>query len=289
MLHSIAWFCILLAVALVGTLIGRRLALRSESAARSLVALATFGVALAAIPRFQPTVLHSVLPLDITIWLEGTLAAFPFMLLVGALSAATFADRVKRTAPLMFVLGLVYYCFGALWMVLPPIDLAGNEVGRDDAGVFLQTRPDTCAAASCATALGLMNITTTEQEMIEIVQAKPSRGSTLGRVALGLSDFLAPQYRVEVRNLSPVEVAQQARPDRPILVIVKSGVGADHMIAVLGHNPLGVVVANPSPGVHAGVSPLPIKLALRAGNEIYQPEDFVRLVRPGAIVFEPVG
>jgi hypothetical protein len=285
--ESIGWFMALLAVALVCGVIGRRLARLQESWVRAVAAFAVLGVALAAIPRFRPALLHEVLPLDITIWFEGVLAVFPWMILVGVLSKAHFTDRLQRTAPLLFVLGLIYYIFGAVWMVLPPIDLQDREVGVRPSGVFLQSAPDTCTAASAATALHFLGIKTTEQEMANVVRAKPGRGSTLGRVTIGLRDVLTPAWNVDIRDLDAVEIAQRARVDRPILVVIRSGVGADHMVVVLGQIPAGILVANPSPGMHGGVVPLDVELPPNYGNEVYAPEDFIALVRPGAIVFTP--
>jgi len=256
---------------------------------RVLSSIGAIGVGLAAVIRFRPAILHATFPLDVTIWFEGVIAVFPWMLLAGALSVASFEARLQRATPYFATLGIVYYLFGAIWMILPDIDLDGHEIGLMPTGVFIQSAPDTCAAASAATALHFLGVETTEQEMINAVRARPGRGSTLGRVALGLREELAPGWTVSIENLDALDIAQQARMNRPLLAVIRSAFGADHMIVVLGYCPSGILVANPSPGVHGGVQPLNLPIPAGMGNEIYRPEDFARLIRPGAIVIRPNG
>ena len=152
-------------------------------------------------------------------------------------------------------------------------------------GVTLQSRGDTCVPAACATALRQMGIATTEGEMCHVVMARPGRGSTLARAAYGLRRHLARRgIDVLLENLDADEVMWTARPTRPVLVVIRSSLAADHMVVVMGRLGDGVVIANPSPGAHGGVSPMPLKLNM--GFEMYRPEDFARLYRGGAIVFE---
>jgi len=109
--------------------------------------------------------------------------------------------------------------------------------------------------------------------------------STLARAAWGLQRHLQRRgIRVRLENLDADEVVWTARPSRPVLVVIRSTFAADHMVVVLGQVRDGVVIANPSPGRHGGVSPMPVKL--NVGFEMYRPEDFARLYRGGAIVFE---
>ena len=292
---SAVCFCILLALSGLLLLAGRWLGERGPRTARTGLVVAFLLVALAAVPKFRPALLHTICPLSISIWLEGVLATFPWMVLVGALWTGPFGKRVNRAGPLMLVLGLVYYAFGGVWMVLPNVEVAVQE-SRTARGITLQSRQDTCAPAACATALRMMGIETTEGEMCHVVMAKPGRGSTLARAAYGLRQHLKRRgIGVSLEGLSAEEVLQTAQPDRPILVVIRSNIAADHMVVVLGRVVIlgsdqdGVVIANPAPGEHGGVESVRIDAVFGYGYfgfEVFTLDDFARLYRGGAIVFE---
>ena len=282
---SATWFALLLLIAPAFLAVGWWLGDRKSKRARTVALLATLVlIALAAIPRFKPTLLHTTLPLSVSIYLEGVLATYPWMMLVGLVWAGRFTANLRRAAPLMLLLGIVYFLFGGVWMVLPDVRPYERE-NRTAQGVTLQSRGDTCVPAACATALRQMGIATTEGEMCHVVMARPGRGSTLARAAYGLRRHLARRgIDVLLENLDADEVMWTARPTRPVLVVIRSSLAADHMVVVMGRLGDGVVIANPSPGAHGGVSPMPLKLNM--GFEMYRPEDFARLYRGGAIVFE---
>jgi hypothetical protein len=283
---SSIWFVLLLLIAPAFLAVGWWLGDQKNAAVRRGALFVTLAlIALAAVPKFKPTLLHTMLPLGVSIHLEGVLATFPWMILVGLVWAGRFTANLRRAAPLMLLLGIVYFLFGGVWMVLPDVRPYERE-SRTSQGVTLQSRPDTCVPAACATALRKLGIPTTEGEMCHVVMARPGRGSTLARAAYGLRKHLARRgIDVVLKNLDADEVVWTARPSRPVLVVIRSSLAADHMVVVLGRLRDGVVIANPSPGVHGGVSPMPVKLNL--GFEMYRPEDFARLYRGGAIVFEP--
>ncbi len=281
---SAIWFCLLLLVAAAFLALGRWLGDLSERVSRVTLIVSLGLIALAAVPRFQPTMLHTALPLSLSIYLEGLLATFPWMMLSGLAWSGRLSKNLKRATWLLIVLGLVYFLFGGVWMVLPNIRPYERET-RTAEGVTLQSRTDACVPAACATALRRMGIPTTEAEMCHVVQAKIGRGSTLARAAYGLGDYLEGQgIEVSIRDLSADEVVWTARPDKPVLVVIRSNFAADHMVAVLGRIQRGVVIANPSPGAHGGVSKMAIKT--NYGFEMFLPEDFAKLYRGGAIVFE---
>lgn len=283
-------FIALALLALAWLWFGRRAAGRSASAQRSIAAVSILLVMLAVIPRFYPPLLHTHLPLSITIWLEGVLPTFPWMMLAGAFlarpAASAFA-RFRRVGGWMTVLGWVYYLYSAVWMVLPNVDVP-YELGRNAYGVWAQSHIDTCVPAACATALSLMDIPTSENAMADVVLAKPSRGSTLARAAYGLQRHLAPHdISVEYQDLNVAEVVSRASATQPVLITIKSNWAADHMVVVLGATGQAVLVANSSPGSHGGVPQLDVGQPF--GVEAYRPEDFARIARPGAIVIRRGG
>ena len=281
---SSIWFCLLGLCALAFLSLGRWLGEQPKTTALPTLIASVLLILLAAIPRFKPTLLHTTFPLGLTIYLEGILATFPWMLMVGILWSGRAFRRLHRAAILMIVLGFVYFLFGGVWMILPDVRPYERET-RTKQGVTLQSRPDTCVPAACATALRRIGVPTTEAEMCHVVMAKPGRGSTLARAAYGLSHRLAHlAVTVSLRDLDLDQVLALASPSRPVLVVIRSNIAADHMVVVLGREPRGVIIANPSPGDHGRVRKLPIKTNF--GFEVFAPDDFARLYRGGAIVFE---
>lgn len=284
MMISIAWFVSLAVLAAAMYLLGLRLGKSPAAARYPLLITAVIAIGCAAALRFRPVLLHQLLPLEISIWIDGLVALFPWMMLVGMLQTGPDSPNLKRAAPLMVVLGVVYFLFGGIWMILPTVQV-GEPEKTSAAGIILQNRHDTCVPSSCANALRLMGIPASEERMCEVAMVKPSRGSSLARAAYGLRDYLSKyEMRVELKDLSADEVASVARRDRPALVVIRSGFVADHMVALLGKTDDGnVLIANPSPGAHGGVPALPVQLGY--GLEVFTPENFAKLYRRGAIIF----
>jgi hypothetical protein len=281
---SIVWFCLLLLGAIACLAIGAWLGGTHRVARRAAIAVASIGLVVAALPRFYPTLLHDVLPLGMSIWLEGVLATFPWMFLTGILWGGPRSPRLGRIGPLMAALGVVYFAFGGIWMVLPDVRPLDREV-RTMRDVTLQSRPDTCVPAACATALRRLGVPATEAEMCSVVMARPGRGSTLGRAAHGLRGYLERHgIDVSLEDLDADEVIWTARPDRPVLVVIRSNLAADHMVAVIGGYGYAVGIANPSPGAHGGV--MSGQNPDFPGVELLTREQFRRLYRGGAIVFD---
>jgi hypothetical protein len=240
---------------------------------------------LSLIPRFLPAFFPTVLPLELLVWLEGTMAAFPFMVLVGILAAGKFGASWERPKRLLALLGVVYFIFNAIWMVLPDIE-PEEEENRSIGKVTLQTRPDTCAPSAAATLLRRMGYNYSEAEMCRIVRARPTRGSTLVRTAYGLRHILDPHgYDVTIEPHSAIELATRAVNGKPSLVTIRSGPAADHMVAVVDRLGPYVIIANPSPGTHGRYAPVDVQLNF--GYQMYAIEDFERMHRGAAIVIEP--
>jgi hypothetical protein len=283
---SVLWFLLLLAIAAAFLIAGRGLGSIGPRAAHITLVIALILIAgSAAVSRLNPVLLHTTLPLGVSIYLEGVLAAFPWMLLVGVLWTGDFSRRLRRAVPLMIVLGLVYFLFGGVWMILPNLRPQRAERRTDQGHLTLQSRSDTCAAAACAMAVRRLGIGTTESEMCIVVQAKPTRGSTLARAAYGLQHHLdSDDIAVELRRMDLDEVLYKARPDAPILVTIRSNPAADHMVVVLERLGDCVLIANPSPDPGAEIAPEPIDLPF--GYELFTKENFERLYRGAAIVFE---
>jgi len=276
-----------------GRELGRQLKLCSKKTARWVMALIVLLIAVAALPRFFPTLLYTLLLLSACVWLEGIPACFPWMLMTGTLWTGPFTKRLRRPARLMVVLGLVYFLFGSIWMILPNVQIPVRE-NRTGYGLTLQARPDTCVAAASATALRMMGIGTTENEMCYVTMVKPTRGSTLTRAAYGLRDYLKRRnINVVIRNMSAEELSQTATPKRPCLVIISSGAFADHMVVVMGRAVIlgesdGIVVANPSIEETSRVQRTRMDSMFGHGYfgyEMYPVDEFEKLYRGSAILF----
>ncbi len=285
MLLSGSWFVGLALFASALYLLGRRLGRCRPVIVNSAMLLSILAVGAAAALRFRPVLLHQVLPLDVSVWIDGLVALFPWMLLVGLLATAESTTSLRQASPLMLVLGLVYFLFGGIWMVLPTIHV-GEAEQRSTAGIIMQNRHDTCAPASAANALRMMGIPASEERMCPVVMAKPSRGSSLARTAYGLRSYIAKHdMKLSLMDLTADEAASIATRERPALIVIRSAMTADHMVVLLGKTDDGyVLIANSSPGEHGGVPALPASLGY--GYEIFSLEDFARLYRRGAIIFE---
>lgn len=295
---SVIWFWILLFISLLilmgGRELGRQLKRCSKKTARWVMVLIVFLIAVAALPRFFPTLLHAILPLSACVWLEGIPACFPWMLMTGTLWTGPYTERLRRPARWMVVLGIVYFLFGSVWMILPNVQIPVRE-NRTGHGLTLQARPDTCVAAASATALRMLGIESTENEMCYVTMVKPSRGSTLTRAAYGLRDYLKRRnINVVIRNISAEKLSQIATPKRPCLVIIRSGLFADHMVVVMGRVVIlgqddGIVIANPSIEETSRVRRTRMDSMFGHGYfgyEIYPIDEFEKLYRGSAIVFE---
>lgn len=285
--YSVSWFIGLAVLAVGMLLLGRRLGQGKPIVSNLALVVAVVAVGCTAILRFRPVLLHLYLPLELSIWLEGVVGVFPWMLLVGVLSSGQTTQRLRRAAPLMIILGVVAYLFGGIWMLLPT-KVIGEPEQLSPVGVILQNEADSCVPASVAYALRLMDVPATEASMCKVVLAKPTRGSTPARVTYGLREYLR-QYNlgVRLRDVTAAEAVDLATWSKPVLVVIRSGIAADHMVTLLGRTDDGnVLIANPSPGVHGGIPALPSNLG--HGLEVYAPKDFARLYRRGAVVFEDI-
>lgn len=236
-------------------------------------------------PRFFPAFFPSLIPLGVLVWLEGVLPAFPFMMLIGILAAGRLGESWVKVGPLLVTLGVVYFLFNGVWMVLPDITPDVDE-NRSIGDVTLQSRPDTCAPSAAATMLRRMGYNYSEAEMCRIVRARPTRGSTLVRTAYGLRHILDPHgYDVSIEPLSAIELATRAVNGKPSLVTIRSNIAADHMVAVVDRLGPYIIIANPSPGSHGRYAPVDVQLNF--GFQMYAIEDFQKMYRGAAIVIEP--
>lgn len=276
------WFAGLLAVSLLLFAIGRLIGRRSDHTARIGIVFAVLLLVVSAVPKFLPALPYSLIPIEVLIWIEGVLGAPPWMFLVGVVSTSDATRRLHRASRLLCAFGIVYFMYGALWMVLPTIRIDTPEK-VSDRGVTIQSRHDTCAPSSCATALRYLGLEASEAEMCAVVMAKPGKGSSLARTAYGLRDRVRKiGLTTTLLSLRARDVADIARRNRPVLVTVRSNIAADHMVAVLGWCDGQVLIANPSPGMHGGQRPT---ADFGYGWELYEIEAFESLYRGGAIVF----
>jgi hypothetical protein len=286
MLTSIIWFIGLLGLASCSFALGWWIGKQPKWAAQTAILVLVGLIALAALPRFRPALAAEFISLSLLVRFEGLFGVFPWMVLVGVLSSSKLSSQLRRTTPLLLIMGVLYFLYGGIWMILPTIDIDEPEQ-RSQAGVTMQSRHDSCVPSACATAVRRFGISTSEAHMCEIVQAKPSRGSTLVRAAWGLRKFLEPHdVDVAVEDLSIDEVVARSKRNRPILITVKSSLVADHMIAVLGTYGEHALIANPSPfGREGRFKPVPIHLD--EGLEVFDMETMRAMHRRGAIVLTP--
>jgi hypothetical protein len=286
MLASTLWFIGLLAMAACCFAIGAHFGKRSKRVGQLALLVLVGLIAIAAIPRYRPAFVAEYVPLEFLVRFEGTFGVYPWMALIGVLVTSKLSSTLRRAMPLLVIMGLLLFLHGAVWMVLPVIEITERE-DRTETGVTLQSRHDSCVPSACATAVRRFGVSATEAQMCEVVQAKPSRGSTLVRAAWGLRDFLAPhKLDVTLDDLTIEEVVAKARRNRPVLVTVRSSLVADHMIVVLGAYGEDVLIANPSPfGQHGRYKAQRVRVG--DGLEVFTMDDMRAMYRRGAIVLTP--
>ncbi len=254
------WFIAQALACVVAYLLGRAVTSTSRSLQEiALLATVVALVGLALRGRVMEA-LVAVIPLDVLVYVEGTLIVPPFMFLAGILSApkpgrsfeegegARLQLHTGKLGPMLATLGMVYLVVSGAWMVMPRVPASQIANVTMGAGFSQQSRDDTCVAAALATALRApgIDLHVTEAEMADLADVRVGQGSTMVR-ALKAAELRLAGGDIEPRlyNYSAHEVVQMATASRPVLVTIRSGVSRTHMVAVLGMSRGKVLIANP--------------------------------------------
>lgn len=142
--------------------------------------------------------------------------AFPlFAAVLAGLSCRRLRGRphTRTTAVvLLIVVGV-----GAL--IRPLLGTAPACEERWDGDVCLQTTKHTCSAASAATALRCLGVTTSEAEMARLCLTR--QGTSWMGLYRGLSQKRSPGWRIEVFDTASLETLRQVTPHAPAILTVE--------------------------------------------------------------------
>ncbi|MEM7682541.1 MAG: cysteine peptidase family C39 domain-containing protein [Planctomycetota bacterium] len=239
------WFGVVCVASAAGFCVGRVGSQRSPAWARWLAGGASFTLALWLVLHHRPDAALRLMPAALLSRIEGVAAAPAFMVLCGIASAHATA-RWRRPMVLSAAgFGLVYLVRGGLWMIQPtPAAALANAVS---VGPVVQTQDWSCVPASCATALHLLGVPTSEAEMGRLTGARPGVGSTLVRAVDGL------ERRLDGQPFQPRLVRLNDSGDLryipgPVLTALRLEPGQRHMVVIVAADHAGVRLADPSIG-----------------------------------------
>ncbi|TXT30285.1 MAG: hypothetical protein FD138_2303 [Planctomycetota bacterium] len=142
--------------------------------------------------------------------------AFP---LFAAILAGLTCRRLRarpRTRTTAVVL-LIVVSVGAL--IRPLLGTAPVCEASWDGDVCLQTTKHTCSAASAATVLRGVGVTTSEAEMARLCLTR--QGTHWMGLYRGLSQKLSPTWRIEVFDTAKLETLRQVSPQAPAILTVE--------------------------------------------------------------------
>jgi len=282
---SANWFIAQVLAGLAALLLGRQLGRRSETASEIVLGLVALGSVLWALRRFAEDALIRLAPLDLLIYTEGTLIV-PFI----ALLAGTFIGLGERNGRarlgwLLAVFAMTYLVSNGMWM-LAPLAKPHDALTITTAHGVRQSRPDTCVAASLATALRAPDIglRMSESEMASLADVRSGHGSTTLRALRGARAALAGT-RIQPRLITctAAEAVTLASRKRPALVTLRAGLRERHMVVLLGSDHAGqVTYFNPAEEI---VSVGGRVWTMRPDAERAPFDEFARRFTGSAIVF----
>ncbi len=240
------WFTWLALLALGGFLLGNRLG--RGDARRALVAMFAAVALIAAWTWLMrnPAVAVNAMPVWFLSHVEGSGSVPLFMLVTGiAWSRAQLAHQ-KRLTILAAFFGGLFFLQGSMWMLqTTPRSVLGGS--RSPGMITLQSQDFSCVPASCATALHMLGIETTEAEMAHFTQTRAGTGSTLIRALDGLTTRLAGSgWRAQLLEPS---IADLPSLPPPMLAPLQFESQRLHMVTLLGFHRGFVRIADPESGV----------------------------------------
>lgn len=191
--------------------------------------------------RLRPDAALVLLPLEPLAWLEEVLPV-PFAL--GVIGAALAPALPRRRRAVLQGLALLVFLYGvvASGVLVWPYDrssLGSHTVN----GVCLQSRDETCVAASLVTLLKELGRDATEAEMARETMTVPGIGSSTLRACRALRRRLPAS---EIRILRPAS-SREPLPT-PCLVPIRYGFRDEHMVVLLDVRDGNYVVGDPMSG-----------------------------------------
>ncbi len=246
---SANWFAAQALAGVATLLIGLQLGRRSQSGAEIVLGLVAALSILWSLRRFGQDALVRLAPLELLIYTEGTLIV-PFITLVaGTFIGVGERHRHGRLGWLLAAFAMTYLISNGMWM-LAPVAQPDSSFALLPAREIPQSRPDTCVAASLATALGApgIGVKTNEAEMATLAEVREGHGATMLRALHGAKLRLAgTRTQPKLITCAPAEAIALSSRERPSLVTLRTGLRGRHMVVLFGsERPGQVAYFNPA-------------------------------------------
>ncbi|MEE9405447.1 MAG: cysteine peptidase family C39 domain-containing protein [Algisphaera sp.] len=193
----------------------------------------------------RPAVAVEMIPVGILSRVEGFGGVPAFMFMLGVAWARSRLNRQRMLVAWSAAFGAVYFVNGGIWLLQDTPTAVMGHSAYDS--VVLQSQDYSCVPASCATALNMLGVPSTEAQMAEYTDTRPDTGATVIRALQGLEERLS---RSELQpRLREVAVEDAPGLLLPALAPLQYERNRRHMIVVVGFVPTGVWVMDPMSGL----------------------------------------
>jgi predicted double-glycine peptidase len=174
-----------------------------------------------------------------------SLSLFPICLfLAGIAWRAATCRRQRMTGVAAAGIAVLWFCHVASWLIQPvPLEELSHKVTGQ---AVRQSRPWSCVPASCATALGEMDIPASEAGMAQLTRAGPGHGSTLLRAYAGL-ELKLRHTPIRPQIIRPTWEQLRNLP-MPALALLDLEPGRTHMVTITAVDPWQVHMLDPAAG-----------------------------------------
>ena len=179
---------------------------------------------------------------------EGFGGVPAFMFLLGVLWSRTCLNRQRVVVVWAAAFGGVYFVHGGIWLLQDtPAAVMGHSVAGETRGLVMQSQDYSCVPASCATALNLLGVPSTEAQLAHLTDTRPGSGATVLRALRGLNTRLTGSP-LQARLLA---LTAEGVPSLhlPALTPLQYERTRRHMVVILASNEDGVWLMDPMAGV----------------------------------------
>jgi len=196
----------------------------------------------------HPDVALKFIPVELLSRIEGFGGVPAFMFLLGVLWSRTRLSRQRVVVVWAAAFGGIYFVNGGLWLLQDtPTSVMGHTYADATTGVVLQTQDYSCVPASCATALNLLGLPSTEAQMARLTDTRPGTGATVLRALRGLNKRLdGSPLRARLLALTAQGVQHLKLP---ALTPLQHERTRRHMVVILACNDRGVWLMDPMTGL----------------------------------------
>ena len=197
----------------------------------------------------HPEVALEFIPVEFLSRIEGFGGVPAFMFLLGVLWSQTCLNRQRMVVAWAAAFGGVYFVNGGMWLLQDtPTAVMGHTYADAQHGVVMQSQDYSCVPASCATALNLLGMPSSEAQLARLTDTRPGTGATVLRALRGLNARLAGSP-LQARLVS-LTADVIPRLDLPALTPLQFERSRRHMVVILAGDEKGVWLMDPTSGLY---------------------------------------